>query len=131
MLVKRAEALLLRAYRQQKNRDVKREQDLLEKLVPLRASPRRSPPASPEEELIQQETTLALRGALHLLSQEQQMVIRLRYDEGRSDQEVACALNTTEENVRQLRCRIVRLLGHHLRALGIDLSGAPASLRHC
>jgi RNA polymerase sigma-70 factor, ECF subfamily len=71
----------------------------------------------PLERAILSEQSAALEQALRRLSPEQQQVLAMRYDEGRSFAEIGAALGRSEEAVKKFWMRAVRRLREEMREL--------------
>jgi len=63
----------------------------------------------------QKEEALHIRKALHILSEDQQTILTLKFIEDLSNKEIALVTGKTEGAIRQIQSRALRALRQHLR----------------
>jgi RNA polymerase sigma factor (sigma-70 family) len=80
-----------------------------------------APPPSPEEAARRGEVARLTAGFLDGLSTEERRFVTLRFEEGRTQLEVAARLRSTRRRVRSLEAAIRRRLAAHLRGTGYGL----------
>jgi len=75
--------------------------------------------SDPLQLIEKKETQKAIRKEIKDLTPEQQEVIVLKFINGMSNKEIAILLNKTEEAIRQLQCRALKILRKKLKDLKI------------
>ena len=75
---------------------------------------------SPEQGLEENMTLDQLRGALSILTEDQQHVLALRFGQGMPIREVADTINKSEGSVKMLQVRAIAALTRHLQEAGVS-----------